>query len=160
MSAYFKISLFSVLAIFFSFLPLEGRPLHGARTSYKQGYGYRQGYGRNYHYRYNRGWTGNQFRWPPNYAYYGYPRTGLVYQYTYPFDSSYFYSYPSSHRGWTYPSYPYNGTYYVDSTPIHSNKYYASYRSYSYVPYASRVEVDQSSTQGTKGTTTSVFLND
>lgn len=153
MPDYLKILIFTVFALCFSCLSIEGRPLQGG------GKRYAYGHGRNYPYRYayKSGWAGNQTGWSP-YYYYGYPRSRLVYQYTYPFDSSYFYSYPSSRRGWTYPSYPYNGTYYVNDTPIPANKYYSSYRSYRSRPPSTTVEVDLS--PNIRGTTTGVFLSE
>jgi hypothetical protein len=59
-------------------------------------------------------------RWGNNNYYftnYGYPSGYGWYGRDRPYYSSYYYNRASSHRGFTYPSYPYDGTYYRNNSP-------------------------------------------
>lgn len=64
----------------------------------------------------------NPLHWPSYYNYYGYPIVDSVYYYSFPSNSNFFDSYPSTYTNWTYPSYPYVGKYYVNDAPVPASK--------------------------------------
>lgn len=85
---------------------------------------------RHNHYVMAGNWPARYPRWPAYYAYYGYPFYGSTYYYSYPLNSSFYYSYPSYYTNYIYPSYPYNGYYYLNNYPIPSPRYRYAYPSY------------------------------
>lgn len=111
-----------VLSIFAFVLQMEGtrRVRHTRSGQWVQPHGYPWRANMN-------AWNSSWVRWPQYYAYYGYPIAASNYYYSFPTNTSFFYSYPSTYADWTYPSYPFVGKFYTNQTPFYPGRARAPY---------------------------------
>lgn len=160
MSLSFKLGVFIFLWLAIAILPLDlSGKVFVRRNANSRNHliiGYR---GNNYHLGWNH-YGSRSSGWPPYYAYYGYPVSNSLYNYSYPINSTFYQSLPSYSRDWIYPSYPYFGTYYINSTPVSASSLRAKQR---YAPrfYTQTITTPSSNESiSPKGASTSVYFNE